>query len=172
LATLVSNQPDINPMLINGKPLKSINQYFNKKKAKLMSFIGDKGTSHSIGRLSKKRNQRIDDYLHKASRNIIDYAIKTNSGLIIVGENKHWKPETNIGKKNNQNFVSIPFDKFKAMIEYKAENLELMLFLLKNPIPPNQVTWTMTHCLFIKRVNHITLLVNVLIEVCTDGPKA
>jgi len=121
LATLVSNQPDVNPMLINGKPLKSINQYFNKKKAKLMSFIGDKGTSHSIGRLSKKRHQKIDDYLHKASRNIIDYAVETNSGLIIIGENKHWKQEINIGKKNNQNFVSIPYNKFKAMIEYKAE---------------------------------------------------
>lgn len=58
LATLVSNQPDVNPMLINGRPLKSINQYFNKKKSKLMSFIGDKGTSNSIGLLSKKRNQR------------------------------------------------------------------------------------------------------------------
>ena len=123
LATLASNQPDVNPMLINGKPLKSINQYFNKKKAKLMSFIGDKGTSYSIGRLSKKRHQKIDDYLHKASRNIIDYAVETNSGLIIVGENKHWKQEINIGKKNNQNFVSIPYDKFKAMIEYKAEEL-------------------------------------------------
>jgi putative transposase len=121
LATLVSNQPDVHPMLINGKPLKSINQYFNKKKAKLMSFIGERGTSHSIGRLSKKRHQKIDDYMHKASRNIIDYAVETNSGLIIIGENKHWKQEINIGKKNNQNFVSIPLDKFKAMIEYKAE---------------------------------------------------
>jgi len=60
LATLVSNQPDVHPMLINGKPLKSINQYFNKKKAKLMSFIGNKGTSHSIGRLSRKREQKIE----------------------------------------------------------------------------------------------------------------
>jgi putative transposase len=110
LATLVSNQPDVHPMLINGKPLKSINQYFNKKKAKLMSFIGDKGTSHSIGRLSKKRHQKTDDYLHKASRSIIDYAVETNSGLIIIGENKHWKQKINIGKKNNQNFVSIPFE--------------------------------------------------------------
>jgi len=121
LATLVSNQPDVNPMLINGKPLKSINQYFNKKKAKLMSFIGDKGTSHSIACLSKKRNQKIDDYLHKASCYLIDYAIDTNSGLIIIGENNHWKQKINTGKKNNQNFVSIPYDKFKAMIEYKAE---------------------------------------------------
>ncbi len=60
LATLVSNQPDVNHKLINGKPLKSINQYFNQKKAKLMSFIGDKGTSHSIARLSKKRHQKIE----------------------------------------------------------------------------------------------------------------
>ncbi|RKZ44266.1 MAG: hypothetical protein DRR00_28505 [Candidatus Parabeggiatoa sp. nov. 3] len=61
--------------------------------------------------------------MHKASRNIIDYAVETNSGLIIVGENKNWKQEINIGKKNNQNFVSIPYDKFKAMIAYKAEDL-------------------------------------------------
>ena len=121
LATLVSNQPDVNHNLINGKPLKSINQYFNQKKAKLMSFIGNKGTSHSIARLSKKRGQKIDDYLHKASRCLIDYAVETNSGLIIIGENKHWKQKINTGKKNNQNFVSIPYDKFKAMIEYKAE---------------------------------------------------
>ena len=120
LATLVSNQPDIRPMLINGKPLKSINQYFNKKKAKLMSFIDNKGTSHSITRLSKKRWQKIDDYLHKASRDLIDYAIDTDSGLIVIGENKHWKQGINTGKKNNQNFVSIPYDKFKAMITYKA----------------------------------------------------
>jgi len=121
LATLVSNQPDVHPMLINGKPLKSINQYFNQKKAKLMSFIGDKGTSHSIARLSKKRAQKIDDYLHKASRCVINYADETNSGLIIIGANKHWKQGINTGKKNNQNFVSIPYDKFKAMIAYKAE---------------------------------------------------
>jgi len=120
LATLVSNQPDIAPMLINGKPLKSINQYFNQKKAKLMSFIGEKGTSHSIGHLSQKRAQKINDYLHKASCCLIDYAVETKSGLIIIGENKHWKQKINTGKKNNQNFVSIPYDKFKAMIAYKA----------------------------------------------------
>jgi len=63
-----------------------------------------------------QKNVIKDDYLHKASRNIIDYAVETSSGLIIIGENKHWKQEINIGKKN-QNFVSIPYDKFKAMIE-------------------------------------------------------
>jgi len=123
LATLVSNQPDVHHKLINGKPLKSINQYFNQKKAFLMSFIGNKGTSHSIARLSRKRSQKMDDYLHKASSCVINYAVETKSGLIIIGANKHWKQKINIGKKNNQNFVSITYDKFKAMIAYKAEEL-------------------------------------------------
>lgn len=121
LATLVSNQPDVSPMLINGKPLKSINQFFNKKKAQLMSFIGDKGSSNKIASLSNKRSNKITDYLHKTSKAIIDYAIETDSGTIIVGENKGWKQSIEIGKKNNQNFVSIPFDQLKSMIEYKAE---------------------------------------------------
>lgn len=121
LATLVSNQPDVSPMLINGKPLKSINQFFNKKKAEAMAFIGDKGSSNRIADLSNKRSNKISDYLHKASRAIIDYAIETETGVIVVGENKGWKQEINIGKKNNQNFVSIPFDQFKSMIDYKAE---------------------------------------------------
>ncbi len=121
LATLVSNQSDVNPILINGKPLKSINQYFNKRKAELMSNIGDKGSSNKIGSLSLKRNNKVDDYLHKASRSIIDYAIETESGTIVIGENVGWKQNIEIGKRNNQNFVSIPFDKFKQMIDYKAE---------------------------------------------------
>ena len=121
LATLVSNQPDVSPMLINGRPVKSLNQFFNKQKAKYMSFIGDKGSSNRIGKLSLKRANKMSDYLHKASKKIIDYAIETDSGLIIIGENKGWKQEIEIGKRNNQNFVSIPFDNFKQMLLYKAE---------------------------------------------------
>ena len=121
LATLVSNQPDVSPMLINGKPIKSINQYFNKTKAELMSYIKDKGSSNRIASLSLKRNNKVDDYLHKASKSIIDYAIETSSGIIVIGENMGWKQNIEIGKRNNQNFVSIPFDKFKQKINYKAE---------------------------------------------------
>ena len=121
LATVVSNQPAVAPMLINGSPLKSINQFFNKRKAELMSFIGDKGESNKIASLSRKRNQKINDYLHKASTTIIQYAIETNTGLIIVGANDHWKQNINIGKQNNQNFVSVPFDTFKSMLAYKCE---------------------------------------------------
>ena len=122
LATLVSNQPDVNPMLINGKPLKSINQFFNKKKAELMSNIGDKGSSNKIASLSLKRSNKINDYLHKASKSIVDFAIETKSQTIIIGENIGWKQSLELGKKTNQNFVSIPFDTFKQIIEYKAED--------------------------------------------------
>jgi len=122
LATLVSNQPAVAPMLINGRPLKSINQFFNKRKAELMSYIGDQGESNRIADLSRKRNQKINDYLHKASTTIIEYAIETNTGLIVVGSNDHWKQTINIGKKNNQNFVSVPFEAFKSMLTYKCED--------------------------------------------------
>jgi len=122
LATLVSNQLKVPPMLINGRPLKSINQFFNKTKAELMSNIGDKGSSNKIGKLSLKRECKMNDYMHKASRSIIDYAIGTKTGTIIVGENEGWKQKIKTGKKNNQNFVSVPLDKLKEMIAYKAED--------------------------------------------------
>jgi putative transposase len=122
LATLVSNQSDVNPILINGRPLKSINQFFNKTKAELMSFVGDKGSSNRIEKLSLKRECKMNDYMHKTSRLIIDYAVETQTGTIIVGENEGWKQKIKTGKKNNQNFVSVPLDRLKEMIAYKGED--------------------------------------------------
>lgn len=112
-----------NPFIINGKIIKSINQYYNKRKAKLMSFIGNKGVSNKINSLTHKRECKIDDYLHKSSREIIDYCTKHKISNIIIGNNKNWKQNVNIGKKNNQNFVSIPFLKLIQMITYKAEEV-------------------------------------------------
>jgi putative transposase len=111
------------PFIVRGKIVKSINQYYNKRKAKLMSFIGDKGTSNRIKKLTLKRNNKINDYLHKTSRTIIDYCLLNNISKIIIGNNKNWKQNINIGKKNNQNFVSIPFEKLISQIEYKAEEV-------------------------------------------------
>ena len=111
------------PFIVNGKIIKSINQYYNKKKAELMSFIGNKGTSKRIKRLTHKCNMKINDYLHKTSRYIIDYCIKHNISIIVIGNNKNWKQEINLGRRNNQNFVSIPFEKLISMIQYKAEEV-------------------------------------------------
>ncbi len=109
--------------IINGRTLKSMNQYFNKKKAKLMSFIGGKGMSRRIGKLTLKRNCKVNDYLHKASRFIVNYCMENHIETIVIGNNKDWKQHCNMGKRNNQNFVGIPFEKLISQIQYKADEL-------------------------------------------------
>lgn len=109
--------------IINGRPLKSMNQYFNKRKAKLMSFIGGKGMSRRIGKLTLKRNCKVNDYMHKASRFIVNYCMENHIETIVIGNNKDWKQHCNMGKRNNQNFVGIPFEKLISQIQYKAEEL-------------------------------------------------
>ena len=86
-----------------------------------MSCIGDKGTSNRIRKMALKRECKINDYMHKASRFVINYCLKNNIKNIVIGNNKDWKQNCNMGKRNNQNFVSIPFEKIISMIQYKAE---------------------------------------------------
>lgn len=123
LATLTSNSAELKPLLLNGKILKSINQYYNKKKAKLMSFIGDRGTSNRIRKLSLKRDNLITNYLHHTSRFIIDYCVVNKIGNIVIGKNDGWKQQVNLGKATNQKFVSIPYEKLIGQIYYKAEEV-------------------------------------------------
>ena len=123
LCSIVSNQPDVKPLLINGRPLKSMNQYFNKKKAKIQGQLEKnhkRKTSNSLNKLSLKRKNKIDNYLHKTSKFIISYAIKTNSKNIVIGYNEKWKQDVNLGKRNNQNFVQIPYTRLISQIQYKA----------------------------------------------------
>lgn len=120
LCAITSNQNYVQPLLINGRPLKSINQYYNKKKAKLQSFVGDKSSNRLIN-LTNKRNNKVNDYMHKTSRLIVDHLIKNNFGIFIIGQNKQWKTEINIGKRNNQAFVNIPHARFIEMIKYKCQ---------------------------------------------------
>jgi len=120
LATVVSDQPDIVPILVNGKPLKSINQFYNKKKAELQSKLKNQKTSNRIKNLTLKRNNKISNYLHNCSKFIIQWALQNNIGNIVIGYNPQWKQEINLGKRNNQNFVQIPFLKFIQQIQYKA----------------------------------------------------
>ena len=121
------NNIGLQPFIINGKIVKSINQFYNKTKAKLMSFIGDKGTSTRINALTHKRNQKINDQLHKSSRYIIDYCVKHNISKIVIGNNKEWKQNINIGKRNNQNFVTIPHARLISQLEYKGEEVGIKI---------------------------------------------
>lgn len=107
--------------IVNGKVVKSFNQWFNKTKAKWMSFVGDKGVSKRLKRLICYRNLWINDKIHKISRFIIDFCKKNDIGTITIGLNKNWKQNINLGNKNNQKFVEIPFSSLIDKISYKAK---------------------------------------------------
>lgn len=121
LAVIASNKPGFQPVVVNGRPVKSINQFYNKRKAELQGKLGERKTSHRIERLTDKRTRRINQYLHTASRRIIDLLVKERIGMLVIGKNTGWKQEINIGKRNNQNFVSIPHARFIDMLTYKAQ---------------------------------------------------
>ena len=111
------------PVVINGRPLKSINQYYNKRRAELQSVADKNGhkTTNRIKKLTGKRNNKVKDFLHKTSRIVVDLAVQNGISEIIIGKNKNWKQEVSMGKVTNQNFVSIPFDTLINYITYKAE---------------------------------------------------
>src|ERR1035437_765480 len=123
LITLTTNTL-LNPLIISGKPIKSINQYYNKKKGQEQSRLKknhNKNTSNSLINFTTKRNNKIKDYLHKSSRIIVNYLKENQITSLVVGYNKEWKQNVNLGKKNNQNFVNIPYDKLLSMLDYKCK---------------------------------------------------
>lgn len=122
LATITSNLKGFWPLIINGKPLKSINAYYHKKKAMLQSYLkGERQTSIKINHLTHKRNVKVDNYLHNASRFIINHLAANRIGTLVIGKNDNWKQGINLGKRNNQNFVAIPHARFIEMLTYKAQ---------------------------------------------------
>ena len=121
LVALTSNKPGFRSVLVNGRPVKSINQFYNKRKAELQSQLRRTGTTKRMERITNTRNRRIDHYLHTASKRIIDVLIQEGIGTLCIGKNDGWKQEANMGKRTNQNFVQIPHARFIAMLTYKAE---------------------------------------------------
>ena len=120
LCTLASNTAQ--SIIVNGKPLKSINHHYNKTKAKLQYKLSkNKHTSKRINRLTLKRNRKIKEYMHKVSRKIVDYMETNSLNTLFVGKNVGWKDSINLGKTNNQNFVSIPYNMLIQMLEYKCK---------------------------------------------------
>ena len=114
---------DDKPVIISGKPIKSINQYYNKAKAHMQKeakVYNGKNSTKRLNKLTAKRNRKIKDYMHKASRKIVDMAISSGVGLIVIGANEGWKQKVHMGNITNQNFVSIPYKTLTDMIAYKA----------------------------------------------------
>lgn len=124
LMAVTSNEGSIS-ILVNGRPLKAINHYYNKKKAHYTSILNKHGKKFSkrLKRLEAKRMMKIKDYLHKASRKVVDMMIDNNIGTCVIGHNKDWKQKINLGKVNNQNFVQIPFNNLIQMVQYKIEDI-------------------------------------------------
>lgn len=119
LATVAINKRGIRPLLINGRPLKSMNLYFNNKRNKIQSELkkcNNKYMSHKLETLYRKRNNRFNIYMHKASKEIIDYCLEHNVKQIIIGHNKLQKQKSKL-----KNFVAIPTFRLIELIKYKAE---------------------------------------------------
>jgi putative transposase len=123
LAAIASNREGFVPRLVNGRPIKTWNQWYNKRmkelKKKLPKDDRERITAQ-MERITNTRNRRIDHYLHAASRRIVDLLVNEGAGTVIIGKNPLWKQECGMGRTNNQNFVAIPHARFIDMITYKA----------------------------------------------------
>ena len=131
LATVVTNT-GLNPVIVNGKGLKSNNQYYNKTRAYYQSIakqMNDKFYTNRLYRLTQKRNFKIEDSLHKISRFIVTSALDNEIHTIVIGNNKDWKQSISLGKRTNQSFVSIPHQKLIEKIIYKARNAGINVIL-------------------------------------------
>ena len=122
LAALTASLPGFVPRLINGRPLKALNQFYNKRRTQLQARLQqNRHTSRRLDAITDKRNRRITDYLHNASRAIINLLVQHRIGTLVIGHNPNWKQRVRLGRRTNQTFVFIPHARFIAMLTYKAE---------------------------------------------------
>ena len=122
LATCV-NSCDGTSFILDGRYLKSINYRYNKKVARLKSIAKHQGmnVTKQISRINDKRNRQISDIMHKSARYIINYCIQHDIGTIVIGYNKGFKQNVNLGSMNNQNFVQIPLYQLRLLLSNLCE---------------------------------------------------
>jgi putative transposase len=124
LAAITSNRVGFIPRLVNGRTLKAINQWYNKRMKALKMCLPKEDrerVTKQMEQITTKRNRQVNHYLHAASKSMIGFLVKQGVGTIIVGKNPLWKQEAGMGKRNNQNFVQMPHARFIDMLRYKAE---------------------------------------------------
>lgn len=128
----MTNNIGITPIVINGRGIKSINQYYNKQISNYKSILkkdNDKYWSNKLQQLTNKRNNRIEDFIHKASKLVVDKCKELKLDTIVIGKNEGWKQECTLGTITNQNFVQIPFSKFIDKLKYKCEDYQIKLLI-------------------------------------------
>ncbi len=122
LVALTSNKRGFVPRLVNGRPIKSVNQCYNKQVAKLQKKMSSNHhTSCELERVAAKRTRRIDHYMHTASRRVIDLLVGEGIATLVIGKNPGWKQECKMSRRNNQHFVQISHARFIDMLSYKAK---------------------------------------------------
>ena len=122
----ITNNIGLKPIAIKGNVVKSMNQYYNKQIALMQSelmLVNKKHNSKRLNQLTAKRNNKVKNWMHVASKYIINYCIQNNIDTLVCGYNVGWKQESDMGKKVNQKFVTIPFEMFVSQLEYKCENV-------------------------------------------------
>ncbi len=124
LMAVTTNQTGVAPLLINGRPLKAINTFYNKQRSRLQSQLKPRNNLPSSKRLiflTHQRNCRGENYLHTASKRVIDCCIIHQIGTLIIGHNERMKQSLNLGKRNTQQLVNIPHYRLIKMLTYKAQ---------------------------------------------------
>ena len=125
LASVTSNV--FSPIIVNGRPLKSINQYYNKTIADNMSR--HQRWTNRMYAINRKRNNKIKDYMHKSSTYIVNQLVENRVDTLVIGHNDGWKQDTNMRKDIMQNFVQIPFNMFISMLQYKCELIGIKVII-------------------------------------------
>ena len=118
--------------IVDGKKLKSINQFFNKQNAKLQSIKDKQNIKRQTKQqylISRKRKNKIDDYINKTCRYIINYCLTNDIGTLVIGYNQSFQNKTNLGKKNNQIFTQLPFGKIREKLEYLCKRYNINYIL-------------------------------------------
>ncbi|HEY4388986.1 MAG TPA: transposase [Ktedonobacteraceae bacterium] len=122
-AAITSNRAGFVPRLVNGRPLKAWNQWYNKRMKELKLCLPKEDrerVTKQMEQITNKRNRRVQHYLHAASKRMIDFLVEQGIGTIIIGKNPLWKQEVKMGKRTNQKFVLIPHARFIDLLTYKA----------------------------------------------------
>ncbi|ULP70781.1 RNA-guided endonuclease InsQ/TnpB family protein [Nodularia sphaerocarpa] len=124
LATIVFNDLEIQPIIVNGKPLKSVNQFYNKQVAFFRSVLPKvQRKSRRIANIVRNRNNFVDSYLHQSTKMIVDEFLRLGVTQVSIGKNQQWKTHLNLGKRTNQNFTQIPHAKFIEILTYKLQRV-------------------------------------------------
>ena len=125
-ATLTNNVGAL-PIVINGKGIKSYNQYWNKQKAKISSDLKKRHNQNWCNKLEKlthKRNNKMEYFMHCVSKYVVDYCMGIGCDTIVTGYNKEWKQNCNMGKVN-QGFIQLPYENFINKLQYKCETANI-----------------------------------------------